>query len=239
MKKLFYALPVIGLLFFTSCEKDQTNEIVEETAVEIADLEKDLYDFHKDVMITSEGGSQAIMRVYSNSESAVAAYSNENFELVETFKNESLSEGLIRQKIKNNNNSIEELEEDIDEINEKDSPGAGIAFKMVSITNKNPDVNYSVSFYHPENIAKGWSFWTHYSGIGQTIATIDRHSAFRRVYFGLKHKRYSTSTWSILRSEWSYLSNGGSYSIIRNPSYQFRFRVKSKRSSAYTVNFSN
>jgi len=238
MKKLFYALPIIGLLFFASCEKDESKEIIDESAIEAIDLEKDLYRFHKDIFIASNEGSEAIMRVYSNSEAAVASYSSDHLKLVETSLDETVSEGLVRQDIKDNSTDIA-LEEGTDDFDAKEAGGVGIAFKLIEVTKRNPNVNYSVSFYHPENIAKGWSFWTHYSGIGQTIATIDRHSAFRRVYFGLKHKRYSSSTWSILRSEWSYLSNGSSYSIIRNPSYQFRFRVKSKRSSAYTVNFSN
>ncbi|WP_298546951.1 hypothetical protein [uncultured Aquimarina sp.] len=239
MKKLFYALPVIGLLFFTSCEKEESNEIVDNAIAEPIDLEKDLYDFHKDVKITSEGGSEAIMRVYSNSEAAVASYTSEHFKLVETLKSETLSEGLIRQNIKDDSDISLEQEEEMTDFDTKENAGAGIAFKMVSVAKTNPNVNYSVSFYHPENIAKSWSFWTHYSGIGQTIATIDRHSALRRVYFGLKRKAYSTSGWAIMVSEWRFLSNGNSYSLTANTNYQFRFRVKSKRSSAYTVNFSN
>ncbi|WP_299259215.1 hypothetical protein [uncultured Aquimarina sp.] len=239
MKKSFYVLPIIGLLFFASCDKDESNEIAEEAVVESIDLEKDLYDFHKDVMITSDGGSQAIMRVYSNSETAVNSYTSEHFKLVETLKNESLSEGLIRQNIKDGNDVSLEEEKEMTDFDTKENAGTGIAFKMVSVTNTDPNVNYSVSFYHPENIAKSWSFWTHYSGIGQTIATIDRHSALRRVYFGLKRKAYSTSGWSIHVSEWRFLGNGNSYSLTANTNYQFRFRVKSKRSSAYTVNFSN
>ncbi|WP_299433939.1 hypothetical protein [uncultured Aquimarina sp.] len=31
MKKLLYILPLIGLLFFISCDKDQSNEIIDET----------------------------------------------------------------------------------------------------------------------------------------------------------------------------------------------------------------
>lgn len=238
MKKLFYALPVIGLLFFVSCDKDETNEIIDGSAVEAIDTDKSLYDFHKDIVITSNEGSEAIMRVYSNSEAAISSYSSEHLKLVETSQNETLSEGLVRQNIKDDSTDMT-LEQDTDDINAKEAAGVGIAFKMMEVTKRNPNVNYSVSFYHPENLAKGWSFWTHLSGYGQTIATIDRHSATRRVYFGLKRKAYSTSGWAIHVSEWRKLSNGQSYSLTAHTNYQFRFRVKSKRSSAYTVNFSN
>lgn len=239
MKKLLYVLPIIGLLFFTSCDKEESNEIIESSAKDTVDSVKGLYDFHKDIAFNSEQGSQGIMRIYSNSESTIEDYSSQHLKLVEIAESETLQQALVRQKIKEPNNTTKDEESD-NKFNSEEASDSGIAFQLISVTKRNPNVRYAVSFYHPEKNTKvSWSYFTHYSGIGQTIATIDRHSALRRVYYGLKHKAYSTSVWSILRTEWTFLSNGNSFSIIRNPSYQFRMRVKTKSSSAYTVNFDN
>ncbi|MFD2563495.1 hypothetical protein [Aquimarina rubra] len=240
MKKLFYVLPIIGLLFFTSCDKDESNEVMNESAITPEFSLKSIYDFHKDVTITSEEGSTGVVRVYANNEAALIGYSNTNLSLMEINQNETLKQSLVRH------NKMDLTKPDTDEnvSDEKsaslEEAGNDIAFELIQLTKANPNSKYGINFDHPQNnIAKAsWQYYTHYSSVNQAqIAEIARHNFWRRVYYGLKYKAYSNSSWATIQNEWKSISNNQSFSHTKNPCYQFRMRVKTKNNSAYTVTF--
>ncbi|WP_299435799.1 hypothetical protein [uncultured Aquimarina sp.] len=240
MKKLFYALPIIGLLFFTSCDKDESNEVMDESAVTSEFSLKSIYDFHKDITITSDEGSTGTVRVYANDENSLADYSSENLTLMEINQNETLKQSLIRH------NKLDLTQPDTDEdIDDQKSDsfeenGADIAFELVALTKANSASKYAINFNHPQNdYAKAsWGYYTHYSSVNQAqIAEIARHNFWRKVYYGLKYKAYSNSSWATIQNEWRLIKNNQSFSHTKNPCYQFRMRVKTKKNSAYSVTF--
>lgn len=240
MKKLFYALPIIGLLFFASCEKEASNEIMDESVLEAEFSLKDIYSFHKDVAISSEEGSTGVVRIYSNNENSLNHYSNANLSLMDINQNETLKQSLERHhKI-----DLTQPEVDVEMNDEKSTSfeenGNDIAFELVALTKADPNAKYAINFDHPQtSIAKaGWNYYTHYSSAGQSqIAEIARHSVWRRVYYGLKYKAYSGSSWATIQNEWRKINNNQSFSHTKNPCYQFRMRVKTKKNSAYSVTF--
>ncbi|MGY3792439.1 hypothetical protein [uncultured Aquimarina sp.] len=240
MKKLFYALPIFGLLFFASCDKDESNEIIDESAITSDFSLKDIYDFQKDVTISSEEGSTGVVRIYANNQSALTNYSTENLSLMEIHSNETLKESLVRHNIMD----LTETTIDSEEGDAKDASfeetGNDIAFELVQLTKANPNSKYAINFNHPQTNASkaSWQYYTHYSSVNQAqIAEIARHNFWRRVYYGLKYKAYSNSSWATIQNEWKLISNNQSFSHTKNPCYQFRFRVKTKNNSAYTVTF--
>lgn len=241
MKKLFYVLPMLAVLFFTSCEKEETNEYADETQLTAESPITKLYDFHKDITITSTEGTKALVRIYSNSASDLNEYSSKNLNLMEIRSDETLKQSLIRHQIVDT--SLDHAEGDLEE--EKgntfdEDAGNDIGFQVIEVFNPNPDAKYAINFNHPDtNAAKlSWKYYTHYSSPNQAqIAEIARHSVWRRVYYGLKYKAYSGSSWATIQNEWRKISNNQSFSHTKNPCYQFRMRVKTKKNSAYSVTF--
>jgi len=239
MKKVLYVLPMIGMLFFTSCDKDESGEIIEATAITVDDSLKGLYDYHKDIMIQSVEGSEAVMRVYANSKQSISMYTKANITLVEIVEGETLKQSLNRQGIMSESSQAIE-EEGYQDFEKTQESAEDIAFQLLHVTKKNVGVRYAISFNHPDDTAKlaPWRYYTHYSTPNQEkIAEIARHSVFRRVYYGLKYKAYSGSSWNTIQNEWKKVKNNESFSHTKNPCYQFRMRVKTKKNSAYTVTF--
>ncbi len=240
MKKVLYVLPIIGMLFFMSCDKDEaTIEAIDETAIEVDTTIKGIYDFHKDIMIQSKEGSEALVRVYANSEQSITGYTKANMTLVEIEEDETLKQSLKRQHIMNEGSNRVSEEESMD-VDKAEISGGDIAFQLVAITKRNAGVRYAISFNHPDDNTSraSWKYYTHYSTPNQEkIAEIARHSVVRRVYYGLKYKAYSNSSWNTIQNEWKKVSNNESFSHTKNPCYQFRMRVKTKKNSAYTVTF--
>lgn len=238
MKNLFYVLPILGLLFFASCEKEETSEFVDETQ---SSTVAKLYDFHKDITIASEEGSKALIRVYSNSETSLQEYSAENLSLLEIKPNETLKQSLVRHQLMDL--SLNNVEEDMDDPKDAsfdEEINNDIGFELLTVINRNPNVKYAINFNHPNiNETKAsWQYYTHYSSPNEAqIAEIARHSVWRRVYYGLKYKAYSSSSWATIQNEWKLIKNNQSFSHTKNPCYQFRMRVKTKKNSAYSVTF--
>ncbi|WP_378180069.1 hypothetical protein [Aquimarina sp. SS2-1] len=240
MKKLFYALPIIGLLFFASCDQDESNDVIDESAITSEFSLKNIYDFYKDVSITSEEGSTGIVRIYANNKNALINYSNANLTLTEISQDETLQQSLERH----NKLDATQPDKSVDLSDEKESEieetGNDIAFELIQLIKANPSSKYAINFDHPQNnVAKAsWQYYTHYSSVGEAqIAEIARHNFWRRVYYGLKYKAYSNSSWATIQNEWKSISNNQSFSHTKNPCYQFRMRVKTKNNSAYTVTF--
>ncbi|PKV51777.1 hypothetical protein ATE84_3875 [Aquimarina sp. MAR_2010_214] len=240
MKKLLLVFPILGMLFFASCDRDETNETTDITGETEIEEVKSLYDFHTDIKIQSDEGSEAIMRVFSNSEQELSNYSNKNMMLVEIGNKETLKQSLTRHGVvqEGQENSSEE-EKNIDLPQNDDNIVDDIAFQLVKITKRNPNVKYAVSFIHPEtNSSKAsWKTYTHLSPVNSKFAEILRHSVVRRVYYGLRFKEHSYNSWTNIVSEWKKVKNGQSFSHHKDPCYQFRMRVKTKKRSAYTVSF--
>ena len=238
MKKILYALPILlGSLFLASCDQDEAIEEIDNSAIALESSLDKLYAYQKDITINSEEGSQAVVRVFSNNLNDVTAYSDANIRLVEIQAKESLNESLLR----NNLIDLSEEKSDSDDVSDPDiASDSGIAFQLLHVNKSKEGVRYALSFNHPEtSIAKAdWQYYTHYSSPNQeTIAEISRNSLWRRVYYGLKYKAYSGSSWATIQNEWKLVPNNSSYSHTKNPCYQFRMRVKTKKSSAYSVTF--
>lgn len=103
-------------------------------------------------------------------------------------------------------------------------------------------IKTAVSFFHPTTASRAsWGYYTHYSTAQQNLeqsVSIARHNFWKKVYYGLSYKAYSNYSWGVIQNEWRKLSNNQSVSYTRNPCYQFKVRIKTKKTSAYSVNFS-
>jgi hypothetical protein len=235
MNKLFLmALTIISMSLITSCEEDVIT-LANDTQTE----ENKEFLFSKDVLIQL-GNTQATMRVHANTELELEGYTARNFQLVEVKADESLTNALVSNK------TVDLNEENLDETQEptmhtEEPVASSLAFELVQIENKNAGSHYAVSFLHPgDNARASWQYFTHYSSAVQNLepnASIIRHSALRRVYFGATYRSSSTANWSTLQSEWRKLSNNQTVSYSKTPCYQYRITVKTKKSSAYSVSF--
>lgn len=237
MNRLFlitFTILSIGLLF--SCNKSEVLDVDNNAAT----ASTEVYECTKDITF-SHNNSQATLRVHAHTEAALAAYSSRNFKLVEVQANETLEEALIRMKIVEPTQGENPDEAQDALLHAENEIASELAFELIKISNPVEGSHYAVSFFHPElNNRASWQYFTHYSTASQNLqehADIARHSFWRRVYFGLKYRPYSSSNWSVLQNEWRKLSNNQTMSYTRTPCYQYRARVKTKKSSAYTVSF--
>lgn len=236
MNKLFLmALTAISMSLAISCNEREVITLANNTQAE----EDKEFLFSKDISIRL-GSTEGVMRVHANTELALEEYSARNFQLVEVRATESLTDALVRNKTIDLNEEAPDESED-SEMGREDEVASSLAFELIEIKNKNTDSHYAVSFLHPNNNSRAsWQYFTHYSTAAQDLeptADIARHSFWRRVYHGARYRSSSTSNWSTLQTEWRKLSNNQTMSYIKKPCYQYRIRVKTKKSSAYTVSF--
>jgi len=238
MNKLFLmAISVIAMSLAMSC---QNNEVIDIAKDATAPTQEKAYDFSKDVTIAA-GQTRATLRIHADSEAELAAYTAENFRLVEVNNAESLEDALVRNRIVNTNERANAAEADDELLENEAEVTSSLAFELVEVSNKVEGKRYAVSFFHPEsNSRASWQYFTHYSTAGQDLephCDVARHSFWRRVYYGVKYRRTSSSNWSVIQNEWRKLSNNQTMSYTKTPCYQYRTRVKTKKSSAYTVSF--
>lgn len=213
-----FALALIVLL--NACNNSQT-EVNTPTP-------DDSQNFSKDITILDESGQNSIvMRVSAADKSLIEQYSAANFVFTALKKGEAL--------VFPRTNGTEED----DVVTDNDVVAQSISFEVVQRTLAQEFSKIAITFKHPDTQSRAsWAEYTHESQINvDQTAFITRHSATRRVFFGLKYKSTSGSGWSTIVSEWLKLSNNQSYSTDRNPCYQFKFRVRTKKQSAYTVYF--
>jgi hypothetical protein len=191
----------------------------------------DSQEFAKNITILDKSGLNSIvMRVSAADQSLIDQYTAANFEFTALKKGESLP---------NPQTTGTETEENEEVADDNAATAQHISFEVIERSLAPEFSKIAVTFKHPENQARAdWGYYWHYSqaNVDQT-AFITRRNFWKRVYFGLKYKSSSTSSWSTIISEWYKLSNNQTYSADRNPCYQFRFHVKTKKQSAYTVNF--
>jgi len=240
MKKSIYGgVLLIALAFgFTSCESEDV-KLTEEVGLEEVnkDLLLDEYRNSKDVVVNSKDGSSAVVRIYSNQNGILEQYSEKNFYLVPMNTGETINEALLRANV-----ITEEKESgtdyDNDDYDERSSESTK-AFRLVEIKNSNAD-RYALHVIDIENqYYRGWNYDYFYGALNSDQnAQISRHSKLKRVYFGLQYKAYSSSPWSTIQSEFYKLSKNQSKSYSRTPCYQFRFNVKYRKSSNFSVSFS-
>lgn len=237
------ALAVLFISAVISCTKE-TSIIDPNNAASTTDLSSagkdDGFTFQKDVQIRS-ANAQATIRVFARSNSDLDQYDATNFKLVEILGEESLEAALVRQEIMNPDEG-KNREEANDPLNVEEAEVlSSFGFQLIEVSNADPNRRYAVSFLHPEdNSRASWQYFTHYSTAQQNLeqnCDIARHSFWRKVYHGLKYRAYSSSNWSVIQSEWRKLSNNQTMSYTKNPCFQYRARVKTKKSSAYTVSF--
>lgn len=227
---------MVSLVF--SCQKNELAEIQNEVP-NVA--QEDQYAFSKELAITLNQ-TEAIVRIHANTEWDLAAYSAENFQLVEVKNTESLEKALLRQGVMETSRHDNTKEEQDDEsFTNEPEVASTLAFELVEINGKKDGSHYAISFFHPESSRKAsWQYFTHYSTANGSVdehCDIARHSVWRRVYYGLKYRRLASSNWSVIQNEWRKLSNNQTASYTRTPCFQYRARIKTKRSSAYTVSF--
>ena len=230
------------LWLFSSCKKEGLDTSIKQSDIIVEPAPEALYGFYKDIIISSPEGHQGTMRVYSDDESGLNNYDSRNFKLIEVFNGETLQDALVRNNIMDltEGENEEELEDD-DMILEEEFK-SDYAFQLI----KSPvssNGSFAVSFFHPinDNPRDPWQYFTHYSAAAQNLEqTVDitRHSFWRRVYYGLRYKVYSTSNWSTIQNEWKKIKNNQTISHTKNPCYQYRARIKTKNSNAYSKNAS-
>ena len=234
MKKVFYFIFLsLGVsAMFTSCSKEDNSSAIEPTI------------FSRSIQIfDTNGGNSVEIKLSSKDENLLAEYSQDNFELIPIMEGQS-SEEAIKQYYGEDATSTGKEEADIEDVsNNIETP---IDFPTVSfdILSQNLQVGVrgvAVTFKHPDAGEKSkWKYYWHYSAAGQGLeqtASITRTNGWRRVFFGLSYRAYSNSSWSEIISDYKKLHNNENYTANRNPCYQFRFHVKTKKQSAYTVSF--
>lgn len=241
MNRLFsVAISLIALSLAFSCQKDEITQTITEQEEFSSVTKSNDFDLYKDVTL-SVNRTTAILRIHANTQEDLDAYTPDNFALVEVIGSERLEDALIRARIMDPNPPHNPDEDgDLPFITEPDVRSS-MGFEVLRINNPDPNNHYAVSFFHPaEGTKAGWQYFTHYSIAGLNVnqhCDIARHSVWRRVYYGLKYMSSSTSNWSVLQNEWRKLSNNQTMSYTRTPCFQYRARVKTKKSSAYTVSF--
>lgn len=236
MNKLFLmAFTAISMSLAISCNEREVITLANETQAE-DDKE---FLFSKDVSIQL-GNTEATMRVHANTELALEGYSARNFQLVEVKASESLEDALVRNKTMDlNDAATDDAQEEAPDV--EGAVEASLSFELLEVKNPVAGSHYAVSFLHPTNNNRAaWEIFTHKSVAGQNLqrnAFITRHSATRRVYYGVEYKPYSSSNWTNIISRWRSLSNNSSMTVQRNTVYQYDVTVQTKSSSAYTVSF--
>lgn len=223
MKRIhFSAIFALALIVMLNACKNSNTEVNVPTADASQEFSKNITIFDK------SGQNSIVMRVSAGDQSLINQYTAANFEFTALKKGESLP--------KPQTTGTEENEEVADD---NAATAQHISFEVIERSLAPEFSKIAVTFKHPEGQSRAdWGYYWHYSQVNvDQTAFITRRNFWKRVYFGLKYKPSSTSSWSTIVSEWYKLSNNQTYNVERNPCYQFRFHVKTKKQSAYTVNF--
>lgn len=259
-----FAAVILAAFWLVSCKHNpfDTDDTPDNQFIYEPPIDKS-YLYHKDVKIFSSDEKVGTMRVFYSVKALGDLYGSDNFRLLEVRKHESLSEALVREKIVDTNtfkyqNPAESEESSHEPTVQEDMPAHGLGFMLIQKPNDGKD--YAVSFFHPQidtasvSVPVGanhktafwwwlepWQYHKIYSFPKQNveqIVEIARHNPFKRVFYEILYKGEKTSPWTNAVSAWQKIRNGESVQYTRNPCYQFRVRVKSKKRSAYTVRFS-
>lgn len=224
---LFFAIS--ATLILSSCSKE------DEQGLNNTDNQT---TFSKEITLQDESGENSIvMRVSSDDPSLVENYSKDNFKITAVPFGKTTAEVLNTIYDTNDEASSEDLENDAD-VSTVNAPE--VNFETISKNLKDGIKNVAITFSHPESNddRASWKIYTHTSDINiDHVAFITRHSVTRRVYVGLEYKATSASSWSSIISAWDKLKNKEVINEYKSTCYQFKMRVKTKKSSAYTYSF--
>jgi len=223
MKKIHFSIfTIVALMFVLNACNNSKSEVQPA-------FSEDALTFTKDVVVYDQIKQNSVtIRLSAADKSLLDEYDATNFVLTALKKGQKIAATQQDQ----GQEADSDLETD-------ENPSPGIAFEVVQRNLSAEFTKVAVTFKHPQTDSrKKWGYYWHYSQAGvDHTASIDRSNAWRRVFFGLKYKQTSTSSWSTIVSEWRKLGNNDTYTAERATSYQFRFRVKTKKQSAYTVYF--
>ncbi len=226
---LFIAVVSFALLF-NSCSKEEEELIQQNT--------NDNLEYSKDIQLYDKSGDNSVMmRVSSDDQSFVELYSTDNFEVIPVKVGQSVDEVL--EEYYGPQDDPEDVEEDVDTDSEGlDNEEPSIAFEIVSKDLKDGIQNVLITYLHPDDgddRAK-WRYYDHYSY--HDYVTITRVSFWRRVYLGVYYQANSySSPWSTITGTWYKLSNNEQHNKGKVGSYRLKARIKTKKSSAYTIEF--
>ncbi|WP_075343601.1 hypothetical protein [Tenacibaculum agarivorans] len=226
---LFFAMSVV--LMLASCSSENEPELnLDDTNQQTT--------YIKDITIFDESKENSIvMRVSADDPSIVENYSKDNFKIIPVPIGKTTAEVLTNINVADEEETNGYIESDAQAI-AVNAPE--INFETISKNLNSGIKNVAITFLHPENndYRASWSVYTHTSDQDiDHVAFITRHSVTRRVYIGLEYKPYSTSSWSSIIAAWKKLKNKDVVNEQRSICHQFKLRVKTKKSSAYTYSF--
>ncbi len=164
-------------------------------------------------------------------------WSSSNFELLPVLESQTIEEAL-ENAYSSDSDSTSEAESDDDEDADDDDSASALSITIIS-KNLNTGVkNVALTTIAPEDDSRSWKYNTYYSqaNVDHTFY-IERHHILRRVFFGLKYKSTSSSSWSTSISEWKKLSNHESYEKTYSTCYQMKARVKYRSTNNFTTYF--
>jgi len=228
LKQLLYLFTIGLTSTFFSCEKS----IINPSQTDVNSLKQQIYSKK---VILKDASSETMISLLISSEDAslINEYTEDNFSLVCMKKGDD-----FQTKIRNLYPVTEEDEGEENSSNEENDivEGVYISFEVISEELGTDITHYAITFIQPESMdARGWKYYTHYSN--KDCATIEKHNFWRRVYYGMYYKLSSTGGWNTLITSWRKLNNNESYSRCQSNSYKMKVKVRTKRSTSYTVYF--
>ncbi|MFO7867977.1 MAG: hypothetical protein R6U95_01600 [Bacteroidales bacterium] len=230
---LFVGAIIIFFMNITSCSKDD----------KINDNSQQLHEpinFSKEIQLyDASGENSVIMQVSSKDTSLVAMYSADNFEIIPIKQGQTTSEAIKEYYGSTSQEVSSDYEQDSDgDFAENGTESSSISFEVISKDLSAETRNVAVTYVHPDDgdeRAK-WRYYDHYSF--DDCVTITRVSFWRRVYVGVYCKKKSPySSWSTITGAWYKLRNNEQHNKCEVGSYRLKARVKTKKSSAYTIEF--
>lgn len=233
-KTLFVCLIGAWVAFFSGCQKEEIGLESGANLTPKAISSKDIF------LSDAEGTARISMHVSGYDAEMVAAYSSENFVVIPVHRGET-SEEALNAYYPNEALAPFEKDGDLDPLGPEESDAPGISFEIVDQQLGQDIIGFIVTFIHPESaVSRGWNYTYHYSQPNlHATAGISRRSLFNRVYFGLKYKIVSSAPWYDNVQTWRKLRYGRLYSVTLPFVYQYRFSVKYRRTSHYSIYFAN
>ncbi|WP_299465836.1 hypothetical protein [uncultured Microscilla sp.] len=222
MKRIhFSAIFALALIVMLNACKNSEKEVSVPAA-------NDSQKFSKNITVFDKSGQNSIvMRVSADDKSLIEQYTAANFVFTALKKGETIARPQTTGTEENG------------ETEDNAANAQHVSFEVMQRSLAPEFSKIAITFNHPDDQSRAsWKYYWHYSQANvDKSAFIERHNMWRRVFFGLKYRPNSGSSWSTIVSTWYKLSNNQSYSVDRNPCYQFRFHVKTKKQSAYTAYF--
>jgi len=234
----FFLLAVcFTALFFHSCSKNDVTDAPINTSID-EEFGKHL----KELTIFDEANeNSAVLLVGSDDASILNMWTAENFTLVPVKEGETTKEAVDAFFAKNAPIANDEAEVDEDAL---EDTGASISTKLLStslVDGVAKVVLHSTSPYDED--MRGWTYQTHYSdyqgqageNTGTVTCNVYGQNFWHRGYYGIQYKKYSSSSWSTVVSEWKQIKRGDTDEYSKTPCYVMKARRKYKGSNNNSV----